>query len=89
MIDHIKLELLKKSNEEIIFNEKHTFLEDENLQKAATLCRDYARQHTLKIAQLVDDFIYKNLDTNVLETMKCKIENELLERKLKEQKCTK
>lgn len=85
MIDHIKLELLKKSDEEIIFNEKHTFL-DETLQKAATLCRDYTRQHTLKIAQLLDDFIYKNLDTNVLETMKCKIENELLERKLKEQK---
>lgn len=37
----------------------------------------------IKKAQLLDDFIYKNLETNTLQGMKLKIENELMERKLK------
>ena len=44
-----------------------------------------ATNHIVEKNKLIEDFIYKNLDTNVLETMKCKIENELLQRKLKEQ----
>ena len=46
----------------------------------------YAKQYVIKKQQLIEDFVYKNLDTVTLETMKCKIENELLKRKLKEQK---
>jgi len=41
--------------------------------------------HIVEKNKLIEDFIYKNLDTNVLEAMKLKIENELLERRLKEQ----
>lgn len=42
-------------------------------------------QYFIKKQELIEDFIYKNLETNILETMKVKIENELLDRKLKEQ----
>lgn len=42
-------------------------------------------QYVIKKQELIEDFIYKNLETNILETMKVKIENELLDRKLKEQ----
>ena len=42
------------------------------------------REFAVKYAKLVDDYIYKNIPTNVLQAMKLKIENELLERKLKE-----
>lgn len=40
-----------------------------------------AREITIKYAKLVDDYIYKNIPTNILQGMKLKIENELLERK--------
>lgn len=40
--------------------------------------------HIVEKNKLIEDYIYKNLDTNVLEAMKLKIENELLERRLKE-----
>ena len=40
-------------------------------------------QYVIKKQELIEDFIYKNLETNILETMKVKIENELLDRKLK------
>lgn len=39
--------------------------------------------HIVLKNKLIEDYIYKNLDTNVLEAMKLKIENELLERRLK------
>lgn len=42
------------------------------------------RDLILKKAELLDDFIYKNLETNTLQGMKLKIENELMERKLKD-----
>lgn len=42
-----------------------------------------AREFVVKYTKLVDDYIYKNIPTNVLQAMKLKIENELLERKLK------
>lgn len=42
-------------------------------------------QYFIKKQELIEDFIYKNLETNILETMKVKIENELLDRKLKDQ----
>lgn len=35
-------------------------------------------------AKLLDDYIYKNLETSILQGMKLKIENELLERRLKQ-----
>lgn len=41
------------------------------------------REFAVKYAELLDDYIYKNIPTNVLQGMKLKIENELLERKLK------
>ena len=41
------------------------------------------REFVVKYANLVDEYIYKNIPTNVLQGMKLKIENELLERKLK------
>ena len=41
------------------------------------------REFAVKYANLVDEYIYKNIPTNVLQGMKLKIENELLERKLK------
>ena len=41
-------------------------------------------QYAIKKQELLEDFIYKNLETNILEAMKVKIENELLDRKLKE-----
>lgn len=37
----------------------------------------------IEYAKMLDDYIYKNIPTNVLEGMKLKIENELMERKLK------
>lgn len=43
-----------------------------------------AREFAVKYTKLVDDYIYKNIPTNVLQAMKLKIENKLLERKLKE-----
>lgn len=42
------------------------------------------REIAVKYANLVDEYIYKNIPTNILQGMKLKIENELLERKLKE-----
>lgn len=42
------------------------------------------REFAVKYANLVDEYIYKNIPTNILQGMKLKIENELLERKLKE-----
>lgn len=41
-------------------------------------------QYIIKKQELIEDFIYKNLETNILETIKLKIENELLYRKLQE-----
>ncbi len=41
------------------------------------------REFAVKYANLVDEYIYKNIPTNILQEMKLKIENELLERKLK------
>lgn len=46
----------------------------------------YARNIIIEKTKLIDDFIYKNLETNVLQSMKLKIENELLERRLKMEK---
>lgn len=42
------------------------------------------REIAVKYANFVDEYIYKNIPTNILQGMKLKIENELLERKLKE-----
>lgn len=40
-------------------------------------------QMVIKKNEIIDDFIYKNLETHILQAMKLKIENELMERKLK------
>lgn len=40
----------------------------------------------IKKAELIDDFIYKNLDTHILQAMKLKIENELMQRNLTNKK---
>ena len=41
------------------------------------------QKHIIRYAQFLDDYIYKNIPSNVLQSMKLKIENELLERRLK------
>lgn len=43
-----------------------------------------AHEYIIKKQSLIEDYIYKNLETSVLEAMKCKIENELLERRMKD-----
>ena len=40
-------------------------------------------QHEIKKQELIEDFVYKNLETYILQAMKLKIENELFERRLK------
>lgn len=40
-------------------------------------------QHEIKKQELLEDFVYKNLETSILQAMKLKIENELFERILK------
>ena len=44
-----------------------------------------AQQYVINKQELIEDYIYKNLETSVLQAMKLKIENELMSRKLKEQ----
>ena len=41
------------------------------------------QKYAIRYAELLNDYIYKNIPTNVLEGMKLKIENELMERTLK------
>ena len=41
--------------------------------------------HILEKQKIVNDFIYENLETNILQEIKTKIENELLKRKLKDE----
>lgn len=43
-----------------------------------------ATNHIIEKNKLIEDYIYKNLEIHTLELMKLKIENELLERRLKE-----
>ena len=45
---------------------------------------NYAVRYILEYRKLVEDFMYKNIPTHILKAMKLKIENELIERKLKE-----
>lgn len=51
-------------------------LEFDNLHRAI-------QKHVIRYTQFLDDYIYKNIPSNVLQSMKLKIENELLERRLK------
>ena len=64
-------------------------LNDENYLKVAeanfTGLKNYITEYEIKKRELLEDFIYKNLETKILQGMKLKIENELLQRKLKEQ----
>ena len=69
--DSINIELLKNIPEVLEFGVTDKVLKTMEIQQ-------------LKKQQLIDDFIYKNLETHTLELMKLKIENELLERRLKE-----
>ena len=48
------------------------------------LFKGFTTKIQIEYAKMLDDFIYKNIPTNILQGMKLKIENELLERKLKE-----
>ena len=67
----IKIELLKNTPELLEFGATDSVLKTMEIQQ-------------LKKQQLIEDFIYKHLETHTLELMKLKIENELLERRLKE-----
>jgi len=44
---------------------------------------DAVHKIMLEKAKMLDDFVYQNLETEILQGMKLKIENELLYRKLK------
>ena len=72
-MNEVNIQMLKNTPELL------TFGVSDKIAKMAT-------NYIVEKNKLIEDFIYKNLDTNVLETMKCKIENELLERRLKEQR---
>ena len=67
----IKIELLKNIPEILEFGVTDSVLKTMEIQQ-------------LKKQQLIEDFVYKHLETHILELMKLKIENELLERRLKE-----
>lgn len=67
----IKIELLNNAPELLEFGVTDMVLKTMEIQQ-------------LKKQQLIDDFVYKHLETHTLELMKLKIENELLERRLKE-----
>lgn len=45
--------------------------------------KEHTVNYLIKKQELLEDFIYKNLETSILQGMKLKIENELLQRKLK------
>lgn len=63
--------IINKCDEnELIFTECNKYLSN------------YATQYILEYRKLIEDFAYKNIPTNVLQGMKLKIENELMERKL-------
>lgn len=70
-MNEVTIQMLKNTPELL------TFGVSDKIAKMATT-------HIVEKNKLVEDYIYKNLDTNVLEAMKLKIENELLERRLKE-----
>lgn len=74
-------EITLKSNFELLENNKNimkiketNYIDEVHLQFL---------QHEIKKQELIEDFVYKNLETNILQAMKLKIENELFERRLK------
>lgn len=67
----IKIELLKNTPKLLEFGVTDSVLKTMEIQQ-------------LKKQQLIDDFVYKHLETHTLELMKLKIENELFARRLKE-----
>lgn len=69
-MNEVTIQMLKNTPELL------TFGVSDKIAKMAT-------NHIVEKNKLVEDFIYKNLDTVTLEQMKCKIENELLFRKLR------
>lgn len=77
----------KKDN---ILTIKHHIMPVKNNEKelAFDLVREGITQtvfsYVIQKNKLVEDFIYKNLETSVLQTMKLKIENELMTRLLQE-----
>lgn len=75
-MNEVTIQMLKNTPELL------TFGVSDKIAKMAT-------NHIVEKNKLVEDYIYKNLDTNILKAMKLKIENELLERRLKEQQRTK
>lgn len=64
----VSFEVVKNTPERLVLQEK---------------INEIAQNFMIKKAKLLDDYIYKNLETSILQGMKLKIENELLERKLK------
>ena len=47
------------------------------------LFKGFTTKIQIEYAKMLEDYIYKNIPTNVLQGMKLKIENELMERTLK------
>lgn len=46
------------------------------------LFKGFTTKIQIEYAKMLEDYIYKNIPTNVLQGMKLKIENEILRRKL-------
>ena len=70
-MNEVTIQMLKNTPELL------TFGVNDKITKMAT-------NYIVEKNKLIEDYIYKNLETHTLELMKLKIENELLERKLKE-----
>ena len=68
----------------------HTIMPIKNDEKelAFDLVREGLRTEVFKYCiqknELIEDYIYKNLETSILQAMKLKIENELMNRLLQE-----
>lgn len=66
-----------------IDNKINYVFELQEVTEVDNILKKITTKSQLEYAKMLDDYIYKNIPTNILQGMKLKIENELLERKLK------
>lgn len=66
-----------------IVNKDDCGFEIAETKKVNNIFQGFTTKIQIEYAKMLDDYIYKNIPTNVLQGMKLKIENELMERKLK------
>ena len=67
-----------------IINKDDYGFEISEAKEVNNIFQGFSTKFQIEYAKMLDDYIYKNIPTNVLEGMKLKIENELMERKLKD-----